>query len=987
MPTVPPTVVVIGWTLPEATAGFPGAGVVQVEHIDQLEAAVASAPRGGVVVVPDQPDLVDAVVADLRRLGPIRVVRDRPDSRPPSLPGQAQAVLALLAEGLSLGAAADRLGLSRRTADRRLAEARRALGVSTTAEALVATRRPPEEGRSALGQAEEPLLLGRDDELHQICRLLAEDGAALVVGDGGVGKSAVLGAALSAAARPARTATALAVMRLRRLWPLSQALGVTLDGDIDAVAAQVEAVVGPDLLVVDDVHLSDASTVDVLASLVGRVALLVAARPSTEDDDVAARLTGAGFTLVPVDPLPEPTTTALARALAPELTASRLREVVAGSSGLPLLVEFLCGRDPEAPLGRGLVPALSGLSRPARDAALRLALSASPMSPDAYTDALVAAGVATRRSDDTVAIRHALVGDAVIAAATPEAITQAHRDLARAAVDRGVAAQHWQAAGDLVRAGDAALAAAATTGSASDRALLLALAARCAPTEQRNRRLLDAAAALSDSGLHQEVLELLDDAEIHVAEPAVLAHVMLLRARALWHQGESAQALDRARAGLAAIEGCARPADAYVEAALLVEAVRAEALSVGVRDGHDVALRRAADLIGDGSGKAALLSVVGIVQYLRDGSVAAWEEGRRVAAAEGDVDSFMRCSNNVIMWHESVGEPQTGIALALQAAADADQRGLVEWRSQFQAMAANLLYHAGRHREALPLLETVESVALDTRTRRQARVCRVSILIDLGLLDAATTLVPPLPPPDAPDWMHDDSVTYLHAALAQALGRPQDALTISHRLANRPNTSGDILAFLQPVRAWAEYDLGLPVTAPTTFSDLPVIAGLVREAEGVLHLRDDPATAADLLTQAADAGSGRTFGPSLRARWGAAEAHRRAGSADAVDRLLAVEMQVAEAGYEPLLARVHRSLRLAGVPRASRRAMDRSGLLTVREREVLDLVAGGASYEQAARRLGVGRPTVRRLLDNARGKLGVSSRLGAVAAVAEATAG
>jgi DNA-binding CsgD family transcriptional regulator len=67
--------------------------------------------------------------------------------------------------------------------------------------------------------------------------------------------------------------------------------------------------------------------------------------------------------------------------------------------------------------------------------------------------------------------------------------------------------------------------------------------------------------------------------------------------------------------------------------------------------------------------------------------------------------------------------------------------------------------------------------------------------------------------------------------------------------------------------------------------------------------------------------------------------------------------------------------------------MDRSGLLTVREREVLDLVAGGASYEQAARRLGVGRPTVRRLLDNARGKLGVSSRLGAVAAVAEATAG
>jgi DNA-binding CsgD family transcriptional regulator len=70
-----------------------------------------------------------------------------------------------------------------------------------------------------------------------------------------------------------------------------------------------------------------------------------------------------------------------------------------------------------------------------------------------------------------------------------------------------------------------------------------------------------------------------------------------------------------------------------------------------------------------------------------------------------------------------------------------------------------------------------------------------------------------------------------------------------------------------------------------------------------------------------------------------------------------------------------------GLRRSAPRATDRSGLLTAREREVLDLVAGGASYEQVARRLGVGRPTVRRLMGNAQLKLGADTRLAAIAAL------
>jgi len=50
-------------------------------------------------------------------------------------------LLRLLADGWTLGEAASELGLSRRTADRRLDAARRELGTATTAEAVARARR------------------------------------------------------------------------------------------------------------------------------------------------------------------------------------------------------------------------------------------------------------------------------------------------------------------------------------------------------------------------------------------------------------------------------------------------------------------------------------------------------------------------------------------------------------------------------------------------------------------------------------------------------------------------------------------------------------------------------------------------------------------------------------------------------------------------------------------------------------------------------
>lgn len=105
------------------------------------DALLAALDGAGLVVraVADRP-VIDRLVDDLRRLGPVDHRIGEPDVRP-SVGPQAKAILGLLAEGHSLGEAAAILGLPRRTADRRLAEGRRALGVERTTEAIARARR------------------------------------------------------------------------------------------------------------------------------------------------------------------------------------------------------------------------------------------------------------------------------------------------------------------------------------------------------------------------------------------------------------------------------------------------------------------------------------------------------------------------------------------------------------------------------------------------------------------------------------------------------------------------------------------------------------------------------------------------------------------------------------------------------------------------------------------------------------------------------
>lgn len=118
-----------------------GPGVVCAAPVHDRQAAqqavLAALAGAHLVVAASGPrQVIDMLCEDLRRLGPLdhRVSRRQPAG--PELSPAERALIERLLAGDSLGQAARALHLSRRTADRRLASARRALGASTTAEAL-----------------------------------------------------------------------------------------------------------------------------------------------------------------------------------------------------------------------------------------------------------------------------------------------------------------------------------------------------------------------------------------------------------------------------------------------------------------------------------------------------------------------------------------------------------------------------------------------------------------------------------------------------------------------------------------------------------------------------------------------------------------------------------------------------------------------------------------------------------------------------------
>jgi DNA-binding CsgD family transcriptional regulator len=160
-----------GFALPETSWDVSPSKLVlfgRVSEIDTAELALLAAARGaGVVAIADvRGEIGRALLADLERIGPVSTDPDAPlagevDGQPAATPGETaaethgaaarlapeqRALLDRLAKGDTIAAAAQGEFLSLRTANRRIAEARDALGVRTTREAVLAYLRMRRDG-------------------------------------------------------------------------------------------------------------------------------------------------------------------------------------------------------------------------------------------------------------------------------------------------------------------------------------------------------------------------------------------------------------------------------------------------------------------------------------------------------------------------------------------------------------------------------------------------------------------------------------------------------------------------------------------------------------------------------------------------------------------------------------------------------------------------------------------------------------------------
>lgn len=149
-----------GFALDDEPFALGGARLLCAGRVDDLAAAAAAlvaAVRGAGLLV--DLALEDEIAADfledLGRIGAVTfgVAPSEARDQAPALAGEARLLLELLADGATIPDAARQLYISVRTAERRVGDARKALGVRTTAEAIAALRLPGPADLAGPGEA------------------------------------------------------------------------------------------------------------------------------------------------------------------------------------------------------------------------------------------------------------------------------------------------------------------------------------------------------------------------------------------------------------------------------------------------------------------------------------------------------------------------------------------------------------------------------------------------------------------------------------------------------------------------------------------------------------------------------------------------------------------------------------------------------------------------------------------------------------------
>ncbi|MBI2777607.1 MAG: hypothetical protein HYX57_10160 [Chloroflexi bacterium] len=827
-------------------------------------------------------------------------------------------------------------------------------------------------------QSAEPGLVGRDVELAALRASLATDAPVVLAGEAGIGKTALARAATAASGRRLYEGGGFATLAWQPYLALRRAAQRPLGGEPAQVAAVIERLVGPEVLFVDDLQWADRETRAVVELLAGRVAFVGAVREGDTGTatamSLAARI-GAG--VVSVRGLDREAAAELAAWRRPDLPPEAIERLIRRSGGNPLLLEELAslGR-PSRSLEQAIMRQLGPLEAEDRAILELLALAQRPLSQAALGAAgarLTASGL-VRAVRDGLEVRHALIAEAIVAGLDGDGRAARHRRLARLIDEPAEVARHLLAGGRPKAASRHAQAALESTSEPRDRAALLVVAATATTGASGEKLRMAAARQLQTIGD--------DEGAVRMLEPSMTGDddLLALRAAVL---AESLSRLGRV------VEAW----DVLMAAAALRPEPRGEG-AIALATSRAVALANTHGRLADGIGvleaTVALRSTAGrplqvrgllATLRMRSGAAHQLEELERVwieSVRAGDWGTAASTAMNLSAGLLIERGAAAALAFTVDAAGQCFELGLVSRAVALRAEAVQIALFAGDLRAAVMLADGLIEEPSSPRTRSRLLSVRGLALAWLGRFDAAAASLEEAEGLASPDFEGLGEVHHGRAELALWNGRPELAVAEAAAAIELPAVSDANYIFPGITRSWAEVELG---HAPTPLPDAPelrILAGAAPEQRALAALaRDDSESALAAFDEAAAAWAGYHRPRELVCRWAAGDAARRAGRIDvATARLEASLDEAATVGLEPLANRIRRSLRLAGarVRIASSAAGPSVVGLTTRERELIGLVERGLTNVEIARRLGLGRPTVARILASAMSKAGVGSR-------------
>jgi DNA-binding CsgD family transcriptional regulator/tetratricopeptide (TPR) repeat protein len=821
------------------------------------------------------------------------------------------------------------------------------------------------------------VLIGRNVELDTCLGAIADTRALAVVGEAGIGKTALITEAASRSNREVVAGQGLRTLSWASYLPLETALRSSLPGgEHAAIAWAVERRIGHGLLIVDDLQWADPDTVQVVRLLAKRVPVLVAIR--TDDAASAATkasLEDAGFEFLTVSSLSHPASVELVRAKRPELSVVAIDETVRLAQGNPLLLEELSrGGRPSRTLEISIAARLQQLSPSARRALGVLALLGRPGDRALAGPGLRELGSSglVERGDGGYAPRHALIAEAAADLLTEDQRRRIHRSIASKSTNLGEAAAHHLAAGELAQARRQALDAAGRAEHVGERARLLLIATEAGNGGAEDDQLrLRAADLLVEAADHENAYRVAS--QIRSKDPEMVAESLLYRARALRGTEGLGPSHALALKGLELVQG----SGTRLETRLMLEDVdfwqwswdpvqavpRARAAYEQARNTPEevsaaVALGAALVQLGSAEGPPILREAL-------DGA-------RRVGDIRSEFDAaFHLCASlgRSGGWREALSLAAETRVRAIGAGlrtkeilfAFLEVIGLIDWAVDLERairIGLELLHEPGVPVRLVQDIAGVVAVAL----------------FEAGRIDDARDLLEETAP-TGPQESVAPALAWADIELAS--GRPERTIEIVDEAIARFPTDAN-LPILWSSRAWACLELGRD-SGRFERPVHPWTKGYLFEHEGIdaLGRREFP-RAERCFTEAARGLENQEMRAVLRCAWAAGEAAARAGDVQrARQRLVAVEARAGGHQMTRIVAMSRASLRALGVRRASSRS-GTHGHLTAREREVLGLVAKGLRSREIATRLSIAPSSVEAMVRSARTKLDARTRIEAV---------